>query len=347
MAKLCEKEKANTVNKNTASTRWLYDNYFIKNLFHLISRKNEGVKNIPNNKEFAPSLEAGDYVYLLQGPPGCGKSSLPMYLAKYLNSPLYKVKSTDLSTGYDGATATNFKNIIDAAYKAARTVTNKLAIVVLDDIDTLFKGSSQEIALLQAYLLQLIDEMQHVSQTRQNKEKAEVLLFFSANYNTNQWLEEGALTRPGRAQSFDFKKMHNDNSFILEKLKVTGASDEEAVLFQKHFQDSSLYINEDIFKKLINYNENHARNFIKEKNITIENYYKKMFKIHFSNLDVSYVQTKGKDIILNLDSRKYGQGLALLTYKELKKLHDTYDQKKLIDEQYYDQLFSFLNGKKI
>ncbi|XP_014519088.1 cell division control protein 48 homolog C [Vigna radiata var. radiata] len=73
---------------------------------------------------------------LLQGPPGCGKTTLAHAIANESGLPYYRISATELVSGVSGASEENIREFFAKAYRTAPS------IVFIDEIDAI--GSKRE-----------------------------------------------------------------------------------------------------------------------------------------------------------------------------------------------------------
>lgn len=362
----------NLIEKNGAGTVEMLNHSFMQKLIqYFVGTPKKAVSS--DTKQYKPKLEHGKYAYLLQGPPGCGKTSLPLYLAQKLNCPLYHINAASLSTGYSGSTVANFKNIIEAAYKAARQVNNKTAIVFIDDIDTMFQASSEEISLLQGYILDMVEKMQDKSQYIQNKEKAEVLLFCTANYNQSKWLEQGALHRTGRAQLIDYKTMYISSNqrkeLLIQKINAAKKSDLLTHITETQISGVSQKLQDILSINIICIGKKSLCNLLNIKASDINQHYiqtygsfeealKKIFNNKYSHLKVLSIkkndsQDQSEEIQnvtvykLTFDKKQFLKASDFLSLNELVILLYSLSNKNNDTFKTYGLLFENLNKKQI
>lgn len=310
-----ENAALHTINTNGASSAsWFQEGGWLKSTATKIASKLsvKAIADTLNRTPYKPNLDPSKYGYILQGPPGCGKTSLPIYLARTLHCPLYTISADKLSTGYSGATVTNFKNVIEAAYKAASKTSNKVAIVTLEDVDTLFRVPGPEMTLLQTFLLDFIQKMQSGHQTEQRTRKAEILFFCTCNYNKSEWLSQGSLSREGRLQKYDYKSMSNkrvnDETLLKNKIELS------VNVNNQQNNGNRKFVKMDILTTILSNNTVHVKKNDLHKILfpntltgkiqeaatarkrTIENVYKATFNEKYPNLQVSSITESRKNI---------------------------------------------------
>lgn len=152
--------------------------------------------------------------FLLNGPPGNGKTLLAQHIAKASSASFVSYSAAEMQSQFHGATNEKLRNMVSSAKSLMRREKTKLCVILLDEIDALAIKRS-EIRYNHMFEGGIVNQILTLISSEENDN----IIFIGATNNLNSI--DPALIRSGRLKVVDINNPDKENIFELFKHYIT------------------------------------------------------------------------------------------------------------------------------